>query len=145
MSPIATLSGNLVSPLAKPMIFVFGSNEAGRHGAGAALHARRFHGARPGQGVGLQGNSYAIPTKDGKLRTLPLAAISRYVESFLEFARSHPGLTFNVTRIGCGLAGYTDADIGPMFSAAPDNCILPEEWQWHGTRCESTSNLGGGL
>lgn len=110
------------------VIFVFGSNEAGRHGAGAALHARRCHGARLGQGVGLQGDSYAIPTKDRRLRTLPLPVIRRYVENFLDFARSHPSLAFQVTRIGCGLAGYSDADIAPMFAAAPDNCILPEEW-----------------
>jgi hypothetical protein len=110
-------------------IFVFGSNLAGRHGAGAALYARQHYGARLGQGVGLQGNSYAIPTKDEKLLTLSLGTIASYVSDFLYFAASHPELTFNVTRVGCGLAGYKDADIAPMFKKAPLNCKLPEGWR----------------
>jgi len=111
-------------------IFVFGSNLAGRHGAGAALFARDCHGAEYGRGVGLQGYSYAIPTKDERLRTLPLDVIRTHVEWFIHFARfCHPELTFNVTRIGCGLAGYTDAQIAPMFAAAPANCVLPEGWR----------------
>lgn len=110
-------------------IFVFGSNLAGRHGKGAALYARQHHGAAYGWGKGLQGDSYAIPTKDEALRTIRLAAIGQHVETFLSFARAHPDLLFQVTRIGCGLAGYTDADIAPMFAQAPVNCLLPDGWR----------------
>lgn len=110
-------------------IFVFGSNEAGRHGKGAALAAVRQHGAVYGQGRGIQGNSYAIPTKDWQIKTLPLATIAIYVDEFLFYAFRHPELTFNVTRIGCGLAGYQDSDIAPMFKDAPINCNLPEGWR----------------
>lgn len=109
-------------------IFVFGSNLAGRHGKGAALYARQ-HGAVYGQGEGLQGDSYAIPTKDGALRTLPLSEVKRHVDRFLGFAKVRGHLVFQVTRIGCGLAGYTDEDIAPMFAQAPANCLLPEGWR----------------
>ena len=110
-------------------IFVFGSNLAGRHGKGAALTAIKEYGAVYGQGNGLWGQSYAIPTKDVYLRTLPLETIRFYVEVFLGIARERPELTFNVTRIGCGLAGYADKDIAPMFKDAPLNCELPEGWR----------------
>lgn len=109
-------------------IFVFGSNLAGRHGAGAALFARKNHGAIYGQGVGLQGSSYAIPTKNEYITTLPLWDIREYVDEFIEFANVHSEYTFNVTRIGCGLAGYKDQDMAPMFRDAPVNCKLPDEW-----------------
>lgn len=111
------------------MIFVFGSNLAGRHGKGAALYARQHHGAIYGQGIGRQGNSYAIPTKDAQLNTLPLAKIRRYVIEFRMYAERHLELQFEVTRIGCGLAGYTDTDIAPMFKNAPANCHLPAGWR----------------
>ena len=110
-------------------IFVFGSNLAGRHGKGAALTAYRERGAVYGQGVGLQGTSYAIPTKDENLNTLPLHKIQRYVDNFVKFAVLNPEMKFEVTRIGCGLAGYEDAEIAPMFRDAPDNCILPVGWR----------------
>lgn len=110
-------------------IFVFGSNLSGFHGAGAADFAVKNHGAIWGRGVGMQGNSYAIPTKDENIRTLPLPRIKIYVSEFLVFATKNPGLQFNVTRIGCGLAGYTDTDIAPMFEGAPENCTLPEGWR----------------
>lgn len=111
------------------LVFCFGSNLAGRHGKGAALAARREHGAVYGVGVGRTGNSYAIPTKDERLRTLPLEIIARHVEDFLRYAREHPEDRFQVTRIGCGLAGYTDPQIAPLFSGAPENCLLPEGWR----------------
>lgn len=111
------------------VIFVFGSNRAGRHGKGAALTARRLHGAIYGQGVGRQGNSYAIPTKDFELRTLSLHVIQSSVGIFLDYAAAHPELTFQVTRIGCGLAGYAEWQIKPMFADAPSNCELPEGWR----------------
>jgi hypothetical protein len=110
-------------------VFVFGSNLAGRHGKGAARDAFLRHGAIYGKGEGLAGLSYAIPTKDAKIKTLPLAAIAAHVIAFLDFAHAHPELTFNVTRIGCGLAGYRDADIAPLFKGAPANCNLPEGWR----------------
>lgn len=113
-------------------IFVFGSNLAGRHGAGAALEARRRHGAVYGCGEGLQGNSYAIPTKDRDLQPRSLDDIRASVETFKNFAREMlevPGVTFQVTRVGCGLAGYSDEQIGPMFANAPMNCELPAPWE----------------
>jgi hypothetical protein len=113
----------------KQRIFVFGSNLAGRHGKGAALTAFRNHGAVYGNGVGLQGNSYAIPTKDENLNTLSLTKIERYVNQFIRFAQLNPDIMFEVTRVGCGLAGYDDVDIAPMFKNAPLNCILPVGWR----------------
>jgi len=110
-------------------IFVFGSNLAGRHGKNAALFARQNHGARYGVGIGPTGNAYAIPTKDAKLKTLPLSIIASHVRDFLEYARSHPELTFEVTAIGTGLAGYSHDQIAPMFKGAPANCTLPSQWQ----------------
>lgn len=109
-------------------IFVFGSNLAGRHGKGAALEARNKHGAKYGQGVGLQGNSYAIPTKDAHLQTLSLAQIRFFVSTFLDTANNRPDLTFRLTPIGCGLAGYKPEQIAPMFCDAPPNVVLPEEF-----------------
>ena len=109
-------------------VFVFGSNLAGVHGAGAAKFAYEYRGAIWGQGVGMQGISYAIPTKDEHIETLPLDRIRPYVERFLEFAGDNLGMRFQVTRIGCGLAGYTDEQIAPMFHNAPPNCSLPPEW-----------------
>lgn len=112
------------------MIFIFGSNEAGRHGKGAALYARKCKGAIYGQGFGLQGESFAIPTKDGNLKTLPLTKISEYVNLFRLFAESNPDLLFQVTEIGCGLAGYSPEDIAPMFSGElPENVYLPESFK----------------
>lgn len=111
------------------MIFVFGSNLAGRHGKGAAKFALEHCGAIYGCGEGMQGQSYAIPTKDHHLRTLPLNQIQYHVNLFIEWARLQPELQFQVTRIGCGLAGYTDKDIAPMFKDAPQNCHLPEGWR----------------
>lgn len=107
-------------------IFVFGSNLAGRHGKGAALTAKRHHGAIQGVGEGPQGDSYAIPTKDSNLQPLPLPAIGAGVRQFLEFAKKHHDLDFEVTAIGTGLAGYTPQNIAPMFRDAPGNVHLPE-------------------
>lgn len=110
-------------------IFVFGSNLAGRHGKGAALFAIQNHGAIYGQGIGRQGNSYAIPTKDQYLQTLSLKIISRHVENFLAYARAHSNEKFSITKIGCGLAGYKESDISPMFKNALSNCELPKGWR----------------
>lgn len=110
-------------------IFVFGSNLAGRHGKGAARDALRLHGAVWGRAIGRQGNSYAIPTKSIDIKPLYLSMIAVFVGDFLEYARGRPELVFNVTRIGCGLAGYKDEQIAPMFAGAPDNCHLPDGWR----------------
>ena len=110
-------------------IFVFGSNLAGRHGKGAALHARQKCGAIYGRGYGLQGTSFAIPTKDIYLRSLPLSDIQCFVEMFITFAINNPELTFELTPIGCGLAGFRPEDIAPFFKDAPTNVILPMEFK----------------
>ena len=110
-------------------IFVFGSNLAGRHGKGAALFAKQHHGAIYGKGEGLQGNSYAIPTKDGNLQTLHLDEIARHVARFKLFADAFRTHRFRLTPIGCGLAGYKPEQIAPMFKGAPDNVIIPEEFK----------------
>ncbi|MDE5733750.1 MAG: hypothetical protein K2H83_01250 [Duncaniella sp.] len=106
-------------------VFVFGSNLAGRHGGGAARAALNRFGAVWGQGVGLQGQSYAIPTMQGGVET-----IKPYVDEFIDFARSHTGLKFYVTRIGCGIAGFKDEEIAPLFKEASgvDNIILPRSF-----------------
>ncbi len=113
-------------------VFVFGSNEAGRHGAGAALAAKQRFGAEIGKGSGYmwgeKGHCYAIPTKDRNIKTLSLESIEVYVAQFRRFALAHPEMDFFVTRVGCGLAGYTDADIAPLFKGLPPNIIFPEQW-----------------
>jgi hypothetical protein len=112
----------------KLKIFVFGSNLAGRHGAGAAKYARQHCGAVYGQGIGRQGNSYAIPTKDEFIRTLPLNIIKVYVDEFLSYANENPTELFELTPIGTGLAGYKPSDIAPMFESAPSNVELPRSF-----------------
>lgn len=112
-----------------PSIFVFGSNLAGRHGAGAARTARLEHGAQYGIGEGRTGNSYAIPTLDGRLQKLQLSRIEQAVDDFIDYTWRNEKLNFFVTRIGCGLAGFKDSEIAPMFRRASPNCILPIEWK----------------
>ncbi len=116
-------------------VFVFGSNTAGRHGKGAALDAVNFFGAKAGRGVGQAGQSYAIPTKDDHLNPLPLATIGQYVSEFISHARSDPEHRYLVTKIGCGLAGYTAKEIAPLFftghGSVPTNVLLPAEfWKY---------------
>lgn len=110
------------------MIFVFGSNEAGRHGKGAAKKAREVYGAIYGKGYGLQGQSFAIPTKDSKLKTLPLKEIKDYVNCFLNFANKNPDMQFYLTPIGTGLAGYSVKEIRPLFNTVPSNVIFADTW-----------------
>ena len=114
-----------ITHLEKNEILVFGSNLAGAHGGGAAYIAYKKFGAIWGQGVGLQGQSYGIPTMQGGVET-----IKPYVDEFIEFARQHPEYTFLVTRIGCGIAGFTNEEISPLFAAAHDvdNIVLPLGW-----------------
>lgn len=114
-----------ITRLADHEIFVFGSNLAGFHGGGAASVALDCFGAIWGQGVGLQGQSYAIPTMQGGVET-----IRPYVDDFVHFAAAHSDLTFLVTRIGCGIAGFEADDIAPLFAKALslENVILPEDF-----------------
>lgn len=114
-----------ITELNEGEIFVFGSNLAGQHGGGAAFVAYRKFGAEWGVGVGLTGQTYAIPTMQGGVET-----IAPYVDDFIEFARNHRNLKFYVTRIGCGIAGFRDRDIAPLFRNAigEANIILPESF-----------------
>ena len=116
---------NRISSLAEDEIFVFGSNLDGHHYGGAARIAEEKFGAVFGQGIGLQGQSYAIPTMQGGVET-----IAPYVDEFIEFAKSNPDKFFYVTRIGCGIAGFTDEEIAPLFKNAQDlkNVCLPESF-----------------
>lgn len=110
-------------------IFVFGSNLAGIHGAGAALEAKLNYGAKLGIGRGIIGKSYAIPTKDFKIQTLPLPDIKGYVSDFIAFAKVADNREFWLTSVGCGLAGYSPKEIAPLFKDAPDNCNFPDTWK----------------
>ena len=109
-------------------IFVFGSNRAGIHGAGAARVAWQQYGAIWEQGEGLMGQSYALPTKDEQIQKMSLEQIKEHVDKFIMFAWERTDLKFFVTRIGCGLAGWSDHEIGPLFADAPPNCELPYGW-----------------
>ena len=116
---------SFITTLKDGEVFVFGSNKEGMHGGGAARVAYQKFGAKWGEGVGMTGRCYAIPTMDGSLDI-----ICGYVDDFTEYARSHPELTFLVTRIGCGIAGWTDEQIAPLFREASklDNVTLPESF-----------------
>lgn len=115
--------------MGKPMIFVFGSNEAGIHGAGAAKDALKSYGAVLGKGHGHYGQSYALPTKSPGLRTLNYNEIHKYVDTFIAYAKEHPEWSFKVTRIGCGLAGLSDEKIAALFKDAPENCLFDNAWK----------------
>ena len=112
-----------ISELNDGEIFVFGSNLAGMHGGGAARVAHRKFGAEWGVGIGLTGQTYAIPTMQGGVET-----IAPYVDEFIEFASNHKELKFYVTRIGCGIAGFRDEEIAPLFrnTLGEPNIILPQ-------------------
>lgn len=117
---------DFITHLGENEIFVFGSNLAGHHGGGAARIAYERFGAKMGQGVGLQGQCYAIPTMHGGVED-----IRPYVDEFIAFAQAHGELTFLVTRIGCGIAGFRDEEIAPLFADAHllPNVVLPKEWK----------------
>lgn len=121
--------GNITS-LNPNEIFVFGSNESGRHGKGAAKTALKW-GAKWGTPEGFSGKTYAIPTKDSSIRnTLSIKRIGKYVDNFIAYAKATPSLIFLVTEIGCGLAGYEPKDIAPLFkdSIDVDNIFLPDRF-----------------
>jgi hypothetical protein len=112
-----------ITELRPDEVFVFGSNLEGMHGGGAAYLAFKQFGAVMGCGVGLRGQSYAIPTMQGGVET-----IKPYVDEFIAFATEHPDLFFYVTRIGCGIAGFREKEIAPLFEGAKslENVCLPE-------------------
>ena len=114
-----------ITELKADEVFVFGSNLAGMHGGGAAYVAFQKFGAVMGCGVGLRGQSYAIPTMQGGVET-----IKPYVDEFIAFAKSRPDLFFYVTRIGCGIAGFRDREIAPLFTTAREveNICLPKSF-----------------
>ena len=131
MSIIPTWTAPLT--LAPNGLIVFGSNLSGRHGAGAAQTALKHYGAIYGQGIGLQGRSYALPTmsappRRAQVRPQPLGAITNHADVFKAFAAQHPELLFFLTRVGCGSAGFSDRQIAPLFLNAPANVLRPPEW-----------------
>ncbi|MGN0281627.1 MAG: hypothetical protein ACI4B3_04910 [Prevotella sp.] len=116
---------DFITTLKPNEVFVFGSNLAGMHGGGAARIARIKFGAVMGNGDGMQGQSYAIPTMQGGIET-----IRPYVDKFIAYARQHSEQQFLVTRIGCGIAGFTPDEIAPLFAAAAEveNISLPSDF-----------------
>lgn len=112
-----------------PRIFVFGSNLLGIHGAGAARYAHEKLGAIWGVAFGWMGRSFAIPTCQVPGISLPLDDIARFVKDFLYSSRSNPEKRFFVSAIGCGLAGFSEKEIAPLFANAPENCDLPPGWR----------------
>lgn len=110
-------------------VFVFGSNLAGRHGKGAAKFARDVCGAKYGVGIGFTGHSYAIPTKDQNLRVMSLVKIQAQIEHFKFMAQLNSAKVFLVTKIGCGLAGYKDHEIAPLFRGSSSNCKFHCSWR----------------
>lgn len=123
------VTADSITELKNGEVFVFGSNTAGLHGKGAARVALRL-GAVYGYGAGRHGNTYAIPTKDHRINTLPLEQIRGYVHDFVRYASEHPKRIFLVTEIGCGLAGYSPEQIAPMFAdcVKMENVHLPERF-----------------
>lgn len=117
-----------ITELKDDEIFVFGSNEAGIMGAGAAKQALKW-GAEYGKGFGHFGQTFAIPTKDMAIRTLPLNIINDYVKVFIRYAQNYHEYKFLLTPIGTGLAGCHALDIAPMFKDATSNVIMPEEFK----------------
>jgi len=126
---LSKITSPMISSLEENEIFVFGSNLDGRHDGGAARIAMKW-GAEYGNPTGLQGNTYAIPTLGHDFSDMDTDEIAPYVDEFIEFAVAHPELTFMVTPIGCGIAGHTEDEIGPLFKEALDldNVTLPESF-----------------
>jgi hypothetical protein len=123
---------DIINSLQSNEIFVFGANLAGRHGAGAAKTALKW-GAVYGK-IGLEGQTYGLPTKDENIETLPLSEIRKHVRDYIEVVKQNPDFNFLTTKIGCGLAGLQPSDIAPMFEEFKDlkNLVLPREfWEFY--------------
>ncbi|MBI1340118.1 hypothetical protein GC169_07920 [bacterium] len=125
--PVWHTDGTL--PTGPDWIYVFGSNLAGFHAGGAARAAVDRFGAVTGVAEGPTGRAYAIPTKDQMIRTLPLERVAEGVARFLDHAAATPDRRYFVTRVGCGLAGFRDQDIAPLFRPAPENCSFADAWR----------------
>lgn len=110
-------------------IYVFGSNLAGQHNQGHAFHALLHYGAINGVAEGLQGQSYAIPTKDASMKNLRLQTIYKHIGKFIDFANVNTDMKFIISQIGVGVKQYNKEDIAPMFALVPLNCFLPKSWQ----------------
>jgi hypothetical protein len=123
-----TLNGH-VHQLGDPRIFVFGSNTAGIHGGGAAWYASKKLGAVWGVGEGLTGQTYALPTCYKPGEPVTFGELMVYVQNFLDFAAVHPELQFFVSAVGCGIAGFHETEVGPLFKDATTNCDLPPGWR----------------
>lgn len=113
---------DLITELRPGQVIVIGSNIRGHHDAGAALYAHEHFGLRYGVGEGLSGTAYALPTMEGPAR------LRTAVAKFIDYAERSHDLTFLLTRIGCGIAGYTDDEVGPLFALAPANVLRPAGW-----------------
>lgn len=137
---IMRITPKKINKLDKNQIFVFGSNEAGIHGKGSAKDAADMFGAKKGIGFGLEGQSFAIPTKDKKIKTLSIIQIKYYVDKFIEFAKRKPELIFLVVEIGCMNAGYKPKDIAPLFKEVIniENIYLPERF-WNVLNIENNA------
>lgn len=122
------------------MIFVFGSNRSGIHGAGAARYAAVHKGAEYGVGEGPTGSAYALPTKGFNITHITLEEVNIHVDRFIAYARENDHLEFQVTQIGCGLGGFTREEIAPMFEFAPMNCYF--DWMWKSLMPESAQYWG---
>ena len=118
-----------IKTVPKDSVMVFGSNLRGIHGAGAARTAKQYFRAEQGVGVGFTGKCWALPTTDHNIETLPLVMIQGFVDLFITDAKKHKELEFLVTKVGCGLAGYEDVDIAPLFYLSPSNCVFHLDWK----------------
>jgi hypothetical protein len=117
-----------IAELSDGEIFVFGSNLGGRHGAGAARTARWRFGAELGVGEGLTGQCYAFPTLDGNLAKLTMRELEASRDRLYLIAGLNPQLTFLLTRVGTGLAGYSEEEMSALFAEAPGNIVKPPGW-----------------
>ncbi len=120
--PMTRTTPDMITELADDEVFVFGSNASGAHGGGAALIAHRMFGAEMGVGEGLTGRTYALPTMEGA------GAFQAAAERFITFARENPDLTFLLTKVGCGIAGYAEDEVRPWFADTPPNVVKPAGW-----------------
>ena len=120
---------NIIKSLPEDTVFVFGSNLAGQHGGGAASTALQYFGAMQGVGRGWSGQSYAIPTMNEHLQQMPLSQIQHYIDDFKIYTKNHQKMTYFVTSVGCGIAGYTTEEIAPMFKGISQNVILPNSFR----------------
>ena len=119
----------MITHLKPNEIFVFGSNQRGAHAGGAARLAKEKFGAQEGVGEGLTGQSYAFPTLTANFEKVSRASLEASRDRFFAIARLNPDKTFLLTKVGCGIAGFTEDEIRPLFESAPANVILPEDWR----------------